>query len=73
MRVLITGATGFIGLPLTLRLVEQGHKILALSRKSFKLERSISWLNSDLSSHLTYQEEMRLLNVLSPTEQPRAT
>ena len=59
MRVLITGATGFIGLPLTLRLVDQGHKILALSRKPFKLERSISWLNSDLSSHLTYQEEIR--------------
>ena len=60
MRVLITGATGFIGLPLTLRLVEQGHKILALSRKPFKLERSISWLNSDLSSSLTYEEEIRL-------------
>ena len=59
MRVLITGATGFIGLPLTLRLVEQGHKILALSRKPFKLERSISWLNSDLSLPLTYQEEIR--------------
>ena len=59
MRVLITGATGFIGLPLTLRLVEQGHKILALSRKPFKLNRSISWLNSDLSSPLTYQEEIR--------------
>ena len=59
MRVLITGATGFIGLPLTLRLVEQGHKILALSRKPFKLNKSISWLNSDLSSPLTYQEEIR--------------
>ena len=60
MRVLITGATGFIGLPLTLRLVEQGHKILALSRKPFKLEKPISWLNADLSSPLTYQEEIRL-------------
>jgi len=59
MRVLITGATGFIGLPLTLRLVEQGHKILALSRKPFKLNRSVSWLNSDLSSPLTYEEEIR--------------
>jgi len=58
MRVLITGATGFIGLPLTLRLVEQGHKILALSRKPFKLNKSISWLNSDLSLPLTYQEEI---------------
>jgi len=60
MRVLITGATGFIGLPLTLRLVEQGHKILALSRKPCKLEKSIVCLNSDLSSPLTYQEEIRL-------------
>jgi len=58
MRVLITGATGFIGLPLTLRLVEQGHKILALSRKPFKLNKSVSWLNSDLSLPLTYQEEI---------------
>lgn len=59
MRILVTGATGFIGLPLTRHLVEQGHEILALSRSPLKSEKSINWLSADLSFPETYQDAIR--------------
>ena len=59
MRILVTGATGFIGLPLTRHLVEQGNEILALSRSPLRLEKSINWLSADLSFPETYQDAIR--------------
>ena len=56
MKILITGATGFIGLPLMLSLVDQGHEILALTRAPLKELKSITFLQADLSSPITYYE-----------------
>ncbi len=38
MKVLVTGATGFIGTPLVKKLSERGHQVLALSRTPSKIE-----------------------------------
>ena len=59
MRILVTGATGFIGLPLTRHLAGQGHEILALSRSPLRSEKSINWLSADLSFPETYQNAIR--------------
>jgi nucleoside-diphosphate-sugar epimerase len=59
MRILVTGATGFIGLPLTRHLVGQEHEILALSRSPLRSENSINWLSADLSFPETYQDAIR--------------
>ena len=32
MRILVTGATGFLGRPLCLRLTRSGHQVVAISR-----------------------------------------
>ena len=59
MRVLITDATGFIGLPLSEKLSSMGFEVLALCRtlpkKNFN---SISWLKADLSSPSTFKAEI---------------
>ncbi len=39
MRILITGATGFIGQPLCRALAEKGHELLAVSRSPDKARR----------------------------------
>lgn len=58
MKILITGATGFIGLPLVEYLAEQGHEILALTRSPLKELKSVSFLKADLSSPITYYERV---------------
>ena len=57
MRVLFTGATGFIGLPIVQCLVKQGDSVLALSRSepTMALASSVKWLQADLASPATYQ------------------
>jgi UDP-glucose 4-epimerase len=57
MRVLVTGASGFIGFPLVRCLVKQGDEVLALSRSdsTSQLASSIKWLKADLTSPKTYQ------------------
>ena len=61
MRVLIAGASGFIGQPLVDSLEKQGHTVLALSRAIFCgiQKEAITWLSADLSSPLTYQDSIR--------------
>jgi nucleoside-diphosphate-sugar epimerase len=61
MRVLVTGASGFIGLPVVRHLEQQGHTVLALSR-TVTYESSVSsvkWLKADLSSTETYQNQVQ--------------
>jgi len=57
MRVLVTGASGFIGLPVVQRLEQQGHTVLAFSRNILKKPATsfVNWLKADLSSPETYQ------------------
>ena len=38
MRIMVTGATGFIGKPLCVRLLQEGHEVLALSRDAARAE-----------------------------------
>jgi UDP-glucose 4-epimerase len=61
MRILVTGASGFLGTPLLCRLQEKGHTILALSRGplSIQLEEQIIWLQADLQKPEEYQEPIR--------------
>lgn len=47
MRILIAGATGFIGRKLVLELLQNGHELICVSRKinsTFPLSTSITWL-----------------------------
>jgi UDP-glucose 4-epimerase len=57
LRILVTGASGFIGLRIVRCLEQQGQTVLALSRKETNesLGSSVNWLKADLSSPETYQ------------------
>lgn len=61
MRVVITGASGFIGKPLSKMLAEQGFEVLAITRKRQDGEsiNFLSWLEADLSSPDTYQKAIK--------------
>ncbi len=60
MRVLLTGASGFIGVPLLKKLSQEGHQVLALSRSiPTKRENSIEWLGCDLSSPESYANKVK--------------
>ena len=56
-RVLVTGASGFIGVPLLRLLVLKGNEVLALSRKDrpSQISSSIKWLIADLTSPKSYK------------------
>lgn len=56
VRVLITGATGFIGKPLTKALIDAGCEVLALARKAPSDEDQINWLEADLSNDESYRD-----------------
>ena len=61
MRVLITGASGFIGRPLSLKLADLGCEVLAISRvvPTWSEKSTIFWLKADLSSPLSYQKKIK--------------
>jgi len=62
LRVLVTGASGFVGLPLVEKLSKTGHDVMALSRKYNKnnsTQNSVYWIQSDLSSLGTYKKEVK--------------
>ena len=61
MRVVITGASGFIGKPLSKMLAELGFEVLAVARKRPDGEsiNLLSWLEADLSSPETYQKAIK--------------
>lgn len=51
MKVLVTGANGFVGMALMKRLMEEGHQITALVRHKHKVKKAhdkIKWLEGDL-------------------------
>ena len=61
LRVLVSGASGFIGLPLVEKLSELGCEVLALSRKQLKVKSTskVQWLKADLSLPESYREEVK--------------
>lgn len=61
MRILITGASGFIGKPLSKKLSELGYEVMGLTRSIPKGNHTeINWLKSDLSSSGSYKEKIEL-------------
>ena len=62
LRVLVTGASGFVGMPLVKHLQANGCKVLAISR-NHSLDEDvslISWLKADISDPKTYREKIEL-------------
>ena len=61
MRILVTGASGFIGLSVVQCLELQDHTVLALSRSILKEPSltAVNWLKADLSSPETYQDALQ--------------
>ena len=57
MRILVTGASGFIGLSVVQCLEQQGQNVLALSRSISNEPTTalVNWLKADLTSPATYQ------------------
>ncbi len=58
-KILITGATGFIGFHLTRALLDQGHEISCLVRKSSKLDRLAGLLIRRADGDVTDAESLR--------------
>lgn len=59
MRVLITGASGFIGLSLSNNLAQSGFNVLAIARTiPVNSNDSIVWIKSDLNSDENYSNEI---------------
>ena len=61
MKILVTGASGFIGWPVVQSLHRDGHKVLALSRKMPEEARSIDikWIDADLAKIEEYREPIK--------------
>jgi len=61
LRIVITGASGFIGKPLSGNLSGLGHDVLAIARKIpiNSNSTSISWLEADLSAPSTYKNSIK--------------
>ena len=60
LKVVITGASGFIGAPLAEKLANLGYDVMAISRTLPVKQQasSISWVEGDLSSPATYREKI---------------
>ncbi len=58
MKVVVTGASGFLGCYVLKALIRQGHEVVALSRRSHALEVNLSWIQVDL------QDSHKLRSVL---------
>jgi UDP-glucose 4-epimerase len=60
LKVVITGASGFIGAPLAEKLVNLGYDVMAISRTLPAKQKasSVCWVEGDLSSPKTYRDTM---------------
>lgn len=55
MRLAITGATGFVGARLLKLAVEQGHEVVALTRRSQNERRGVTWVQGALDNRQALQ------------------
>lgn len=53
MNILLTGATGFLGKQLTIRLLSEGHNVYALIRNERKADRLLDSLSTELQNNLS--------------------
>lgn len=51
MRVVVTGASGFIGRHLVSRLVRDGHEVVAIDRRPIPLAPRVTPMLGDLAAH----------------------
>jgi nucleoside-diphosphate-sugar epimerase len=59
LKILITGATGFIGSHLVKKLSDKGHEVLALSRTiPVQSNKCVSWIAADLCYPETYRDRI---------------
>lgn len=49
MRIFLTGATGFVGTHLRQALVQNGHHVVALVRKTMPVEEGVTWVKGDIT------------------------
>ena len=61
MKVLVTGASGFLGRPVVQSLINNGHSVLALSRKKKESPNTqrLIWLQADLNHTSEYHKEVQ--------------
>lgn len=64
MKVVVTGASGFIGMPVIKMLSNSGFKVLAISRSVHMLfgHENITFLKADLSNPNSYKKEIELFS-----------
>ena len=59
VRILLTGASGFLGRALLHQLLKENHQILAIARNPLLVEYpSVYWKSADLNQPSTYQEQL---------------
>ena len=60
MKILVTGATGFLGFDLTRRLVEEGHEVVCSVRKTSNIEKlngmKVSFTEADINDGRSFSE-----------------
>ena len=61
MKVLVTGASGFVGLPIVQRLAAKEYEVMAFSRNPPRdsLTNPVHWITTDLSVPSTFQEAVQ--------------
>lgn len=62
MRIVITGATGFIGSDLIKKIDTKKNKILCISRKTHKNKNNIKWIKCSLSEDNKYKKQISDFN-----------